>query len=51
MRIIAKLEVKDSYLVKGMQYEGLRKIGNIIKLIDTTKANMKRDEIIIYTFR
>ena len=29
MRIIAKLEVKDSYLVKGMQYEGLKKIGNI----------------------
>ena len=29
----------------------LRIIGNIIKLIDTTKANMKSDEIIIYTFR
>ena len=26
-------------------------IGNIIKLIDTTKANIKRDEITIYVFR
>ena len=29
----------------------LRIIGNIIKLIDTTKAKIKRDEITIYVFK
>ena len=29
----------------------LRIIGNIIKLIDTTKANIRRDEITIYVLR
>lgn len=30
LRIIPKLEVKNSYLIKGLQYEGLRKVGNPI---------------------
>ena len=30
LRIIPKLEVKNSNLIKGLQYEGLRKIGNPI---------------------
>jgi len=31
IRIIPKLEIKNSYLIKGLQYEGLRKIGNPIE--------------------
>ncbi len=27
-RVIARLDVKDEHLVKGMQYEGLRKLGD-----------------------
>lgn len=30
IRIISKLEIKNSFLIKGLQYEGLRKIGNPI---------------------
>lgn len=30
LRIIPKLEVKNSNLIKGLQYEGLRKVGNPI---------------------
>ena len=30
VRIIPKLEIKNSYLIKGLQYEGLRKIGDPI---------------------
>ena len=26
IRLIARLDVKDEYLVKGIQYEGLRKL-------------------------
>lgn len=28
LRLIARLDVKDEYLVKGIQYEGLRKLGD-----------------------
>ena len=28
IRLIARLDVKDQYVVKGIQFEGLRKIGN-----------------------
>ena len=28
LRLIARLDVKDRYLVKGIQYEGLRKLGD-----------------------
>ena len=28
IRLIARLDVKDEYLVKGIQYEGLRKLGD-----------------------
>ena len=31
LRIIPKLEVKNSNLIKGLQYEGLRKIGNPVE--------------------
>jgi len=31
IRIIPKLEVKNSNLIKGLQYEGLRKVGNPIE--------------------
>ena len=31
IRIIPKLEIKNEYLIKGMRYEGLRKIGNPIE--------------------
>ena len=30
IRVISKLEIKNSFLIKGLQYEGLRKIGNPI---------------------
>ena len=28
IRVISKLEIKNSFLIKGLQYEGLKKIGN-----------------------
>lgn len=28
LRVIARLDVKDAFLVKGIQYEGLRKLGD-----------------------
>ena len=28
IRLIARLDVKDDFLVKGIQYEGLRKLGD-----------------------
>ena len=31
IRIIPKLEIKNEYLIKGMRYEGLRKIGNPVE--------------------
>ena len=30
VRIIPKLEIKNEFLIKGVRYEGLRKIGNPI---------------------
>ena len=29
IRIIPKLETKNGFLIKGVKYEGLRKVGNI----------------------
>ena len=33
-RIIAKIDVKDNYLVKGIHLEGLRKIGDPYKFAE-----------------
>ena len=30
LELFQKLEIKNSFLIKGLQYEGLRKIGNPI---------------------
>ena len=32
MRIIARLDVKNNFVIKGINFEGLRKIGNPLKL-------------------
>ena len=32
LRIIPKLEVKNSNLIKGLQYEGLRKVGDQLSM-------------------
>ena len=39
IRLIARLDVKDEYLVKGIQYEGLRKLGDPC-LLYTSQAAM-----------
>ena len=47
MRIIGKIEIKDKYVIKPIQFEGLRKVGNPEKIIDNFyKDNF--DEILIY---
>ena len=32
MRIIARLDIKNNYVIKGINFEGLRKIGSPTKL-------------------
>ena len=32
MRIIARLDVKNNFVIKGINFEGLRKIGDPLKL-------------------
>ncbi len=32
IRIIPKLEIKNKYLIKGIKYEGLRKVGDPIEV-------------------
>ena len=34
MRIIARLDIKNNYVIKGINLEGLRKIGNPKKIIE-----------------
>lgn len=46
MRIIAKIEIKDKYVIKPIQFEGVRKIGNPEDLINNF-YNDKFDEILI----
>ena len=36
MRIIAKLDVKNNFVIKGINFEGLRKIGDPLKLAKNT---------------
>ena len=47
MRIIGKIEIKDKYVIKPIQFEGLRKVGNPEKIIDNFYKD-KFDEILIY---
>ncbi len=46
MRIIGKIEIKDDYVIKPIQFEGVRKIGNPEDLINNF-YNDKFDEILI----
>ena len=42
MRIIARLDIKNEFLIKGINLEGLRKIGKAKeKAINYYKKNMK----------
>ena len=45
MRIISRLDVKNNFVIKGINLEGLRKVGDPIKLA-TDYYNNKIDEII-----
>jgi len=47
MRIIGKIEIKDKYVIKPVQFEGLRKIGNPEDIINNF-YNDNFDEILIY---
>ncbi len=47
MRIIGKIEIKDKYVIKPIQFEGLRKIGNPEDIINRF-YNDNFDEILIY---
>lgn len=47
MRIIGKIEIKDKYVIKPIQFEGLRKIGNPEDIINKF-YNDNFDEILIY---
>jgi len=46
MRLIARLDIKNNYLIKSIKYDGVRKIGNIIDHAEKYYIN-KIDEIII----
>ena len=48
MRIIARLDIKNEFVIKGINLEGLRKIGNPIKIAQNY-YNQGIDEIIINT--
>ena len=48
MRIIARLDIKNEFLIKGINLEGLRKIGIIKKRrLSTTKTILMRWSILI----
>ena len=36
MRLIARLDIKNNYVIKGINYEGLRKIGNPKEISNNT---------------
>ena len=36
MRIIAKLDIKQSYLIKSIRYDGVRKIGDLKNYLKQT---------------
>tara|TARA_Y100000816_G_C26106034_1_gene587852 strand:- start:445 stop:1173 length:729 start_codon:yes stop_codon:yes gene_type:complete len=46
MRFIGKIEIKDKHVIKPIQFEGLRKVGDPEKIIDKF-YNEKFDEVII----
>ena len=46
MRIIGKLEIKDNFVIKPIQFEGLRKVGDPEEIINNFYQN-KFDEIFI----
>ena len=46
MRIIARIDIKNNYVIKGINLEGLRKIGNPKSIIEKY-YNQGIDEIII----
>ena len=46
MRIIPKIEIKNNFVIKGINFEGLRKIGNPKEIIEKY-YNQGCDEIII----
>ena len=45
MRVIARLDIKNEFVIKGINFEGLRKIGEPIELAKKY-YNQKIDEII-----
>ena len=46
MRIIGKLDIKQTQLIKSIRYDGVRKLGNIKKYLDKY-LNFNLDEVII----
>ena len=47
MRIIARIDIKNNYVIKGVNLEGLRKIGNPINIIKESYENGIDDLLII----
>ena len=48
MRIIAKLDIKQSDLIKSIRFDGVRKIDSVMNIIDKYQK-LEVDEIIILT--
>ncbi len=46
MRLIARLDIKNDYLIKSVKYDGVRKIGDIKSYAEKYYIN-KIDELII----
>ena len=49
MRIIARLDIKNNYVIKGINLEGLRKVGDPKKLINKYYKNYIDELLFIYS--
>ena len=47
MRIISRLDIKNEFVIKGINFEGLRKIGDPSELSEKYYKD-KADELILY---